>query len=50
MLAGKRGLSLAILSVLAAFVFAPSVSANINLYDQYDNAGAIATSSQNYET
>ena len=49
-LSAKSRLALAVLSVLASFVAAPAASASISLYDQYDNAGAIATSSQNYES
>lgn len=45
----KVQLGLAVLCALAAFVAAPVASASITLYDQYDNAGTIATSSQNYE-
>ena len=48
-LSGMAKLGLAVLCALAAFVAAPVASANITLYDQYDNAGTIATSSQNYE-
>ena len=48
-LSSKAKLGLAVLSALAAFVASPVASASITLYDQYDNAGTIATSSQNYE-
>jgi len=45
----SKVLGLAVLTALAAFFMAPAAAANITLYDQYDNAGTIATSSQNYE-
>ena len=48
-LSSRTKLGFALLSALAAFVAAPVASATITLYDQYDNAGTIATSSQNYE-
>src|SRR6266508_1629276 len=47
---GAVRLRLVLLAVFAALAAAPVAGANIVLYDQYDNAGAIATSSQNYES
>ncbi|MEK6276365.1 MAG: hypothetical protein AABM30_13695, partial [Actinomycetota bacterium] len=49
MLSRRAKLGFAALSATAALISAPIASANISLYDQYDNAGAIATGSQNYE-
>jgi hypothetical protein len=37
------------IAAAAALVAAPSVGAGTTLYDQYDNAGPIATGSQNFE-